>query len=183
MRRCKRADHDADADNPAEKLAGGHCITANIEHLSPSVFHGNMPPLHGPASCPVSRIRAALARSRVVALVGPRQCGKTTLAHALARAAHELLRSGRPPKPDAAHRADDGARRPEGADRDRRGTASPRSIPGPESAGRPAAAARALSHPGQRIASVVAAVDRVARRQDRDHRDGGFRFPRSARNT
>ncbi len=34
----------------------------------------------------ISRIRAALARSRVVALVGPRQCGKTTLAHALARA-------------------------------------------------------------------------------------------------
>ena len=33
----------------------------------------------------VSRIRAALARSRVVALVGPRQCGKTTLAHAVAR--------------------------------------------------------------------------------------------------
>ncbi|MGH8623378.1 MAG: ATP-binding protein, partial [Burkholderiales bacterium] len=33
-----------------------------------------------------SRIRAALARSRVVALVGPRQSGKTTLAHALARA-------------------------------------------------------------------------------------------------
>jgi len=33
----------------------------------------------------ISRIRAALARSRVVALVGPRQCGKTTLAHALAR--------------------------------------------------------------------------------------------------
>jgi len=34
----------------------------------------------------ISRIRAALARSRVVALVGPRQCGKTTLAHALERA-------------------------------------------------------------------------------------------------
>lgn len=32
----------------------------------------------------ISRIRAALARSRVVALVGPRQCGKTTLARALA---------------------------------------------------------------------------------------------------
>ena len=34
----------------------------------------------------VSRIRAALGRSRIVALVGPRQCGKTTLAHALERA-------------------------------------------------------------------------------------------------
>lgn len=28
----------------------------------------------------LNRIRAALKRSRVVALVGPRQCGKTTLA-------------------------------------------------------------------------------------------------------
>jgi uncharacterized protein len=34
----------------------------------------------------LARIRAALARSRVVALVGPRQCGKTTLARILARA-------------------------------------------------------------------------------------------------
>ena len=33
----------------------------------------------------LARIRAALARSRVVALVGPRQCGKTTLARILAR--------------------------------------------------------------------------------------------------
>lgn len=33
----------------------------------------------------VARVRAALARSRVVALVGPRQCGKTTLARTLAR--------------------------------------------------------------------------------------------------
>jgi predicted AAA+ superfamily ATPase len=39
-----------------------------------------------PRAALVSRIRAALARSRVVALVGPRQCGKTTLARALARA-------------------------------------------------------------------------------------------------
>lgn len=31
-----------------------------------------------------ARVRAALARSRIVALVGPRQCGKTTLARALA---------------------------------------------------------------------------------------------------
>ena len=36
-----------------------------------------------------ARIRAALARSRVVALVGPRQCGKTTLARA-------LMHAGRP---------------------------------------------------------------------------------------
>ncbi len=34
----------------------------------------------------LAHIRAALARSRVVALVGPRQCGKTTLARILARA-------------------------------------------------------------------------------------------------
>ena len=34
----------------------------------------------------LARIRVALARSRVVALVGPRQCGKTTLARTLARA-------------------------------------------------------------------------------------------------
>ena len=34
----------------------------------------------------LARIRAALARSRVVALVGPRQCGKTTLARLLMRA-------------------------------------------------------------------------------------------------
>lgn len=33
-----------------------------------------------------SRIRTALSRSRVVALVGPRQCGKTTLARAMAGA-------------------------------------------------------------------------------------------------
>lgn len=39
-----------------------------------------------PRSALISRIRVALGRSRVVALVGPRQCGKTTLAHALARA-------------------------------------------------------------------------------------------------
>lgn len=39
-----------------------------------------------PRSALAARVRAALARSRVVALVGPRQCGKTTLAHALARA-------------------------------------------------------------------------------------------------
>lgn len=32
-----------------------------------------------PRAALISRIRAALARSRVVALVGPRQCGKTTL--------------------------------------------------------------------------------------------------------
>ena len=31
----------------------------------------------------LDRIRAALRRSRVVALVGPRQCGKTTLAREL----------------------------------------------------------------------------------------------------
>ena len=36
----------------------------------------------------ISRIRAALVRSRVVALVGPRQCGKTTLARALSRTRH-----------------------------------------------------------------------------------------------
>jgi len=41
-----------------------------------------------PRAALISRIRAALARSRVVALVGPRQCGKTTLAHMLARAGH-----------------------------------------------------------------------------------------------
>lgn len=39
-----------------------------------------------PRTALISRIRAALSRSRVVALVGPRQCGKTTLAHALSRA-------------------------------------------------------------------------------------------------
>lgn len=39
-----------------------------------------------PRTALAARIRAALARSRVVALVGPRQCGKTTLAHALAHA-------------------------------------------------------------------------------------------------
>ena len=39
-----------------------------------------------PRAALVSRIQAALARSRAVALVGPRQCGKTTLAHTLARA-------------------------------------------------------------------------------------------------
>src|SRR6266545_3966131 len=39
-----------------------------------------------PRSALLSRIRAALASSRIVALVGPRQCGKTTLAHALKRA-------------------------------------------------------------------------------------------------
>jgi predicted AAA+ superfamily ATPase len=39
-----------------------------------------------PRTALAARVRAALARSRVVALVGPRQCGKTTLAHALARA-------------------------------------------------------------------------------------------------
>ena len=36
-----------------------------------------------------ARIRAALARSRVVALVGPRQCGKTTLARALMHAGRQ----------------------------------------------------------------------------------------------
>jgi len=34
----------------------------------------------------LSHLRAALSRSRVVALVGPRQCGKTTLARAIVRA-------------------------------------------------------------------------------------------------
>lgn len=34
----------------------------------------------------ISRIRAGLRRSRVVALVGPRQCGKTTLAQQIVRA-------------------------------------------------------------------------------------------------
>jgi len=48
-------------------------------------FHGIIVAMV-PRTALVSRIRAALARSRVVALVGPRQCGKTTLAHALARA-------------------------------------------------------------------------------------------------
>ncbi|MBK5298806.1 MAG: ATP-binding protein [Vicinamibacteria bacterium] len=37
-----------------------------------------------PRAALVSRVRAALGRSRVVALVGPRQCGKTTLARTLA---------------------------------------------------------------------------------------------------
>lgn len=37
-----------------------------------------------PRAALLSRLRAGLARSRVVALVGPRQCGKTTLARALA---------------------------------------------------------------------------------------------------
>ena len=36
----------------------------------------------------LARIRTAIARSRVVALVGPRQCGKTTLARILARSGH-----------------------------------------------------------------------------------------------
>ena len=39
-----------------------------------------------PRAALISHVRAALARSRVVALVGPRQCGKTTLARILARA-------------------------------------------------------------------------------------------------
>ena len=39
-----------------------------------------------PRAALTARLRAALGRSRVVALVGPRQCGKTTLAHALAQA-------------------------------------------------------------------------------------------------
>lgn len=38
-----------------------------------------------PRTALAARIRVALARSRVVALVGPRQCGKTTIAQALAR--------------------------------------------------------------------------------------------------
>ena len=38
-----------------------------------------------PRTALLSRVRAALARSRIVALVGPRQCGKTTLARTLAR--------------------------------------------------------------------------------------------------
>jgi predicted AAA+ superfamily ATPase len=38
-----------------------------------------------PRAALISRIRTALGRSRVVALVGPRQCGKTTLARALVR--------------------------------------------------------------------------------------------------
>jgi predicted AAA+ superfamily ATPase len=38
-----------------------------------------------PRTTLVSRVRAALARSRIVALVGPRQCGKTTLARTLPR--------------------------------------------------------------------------------------------------
>lgn len=38
-----------------------------------------------PRAALMSRVRAALARSRIVALVGPRQCGKTTLARTLAR--------------------------------------------------------------------------------------------------
>lgn len=38
-----------------------------------------------PRTALISRVRAALSRSRIVALVGPRQCGKTTLAHALER--------------------------------------------------------------------------------------------------
>jgi predicted AAA+ superfamily ATPase len=38
-----------------------------------------------PRTALTSRIRAALGRSRVVALVGPRQCGKTTIAQTLAR--------------------------------------------------------------------------------------------------
>ena len=41
-----------------------------------------------PRAALVSRVRAALARSRVVGLVGPRQCGKTTLARAVMRAGH-----------------------------------------------------------------------------------------------
>ncbi|MDO8596381.1 MAG: ATP-binding protein [Sulfuricaulis sp.] len=39
-----------------------------------------------PRAALLSRVRTALARSRIVALVGPRQCGKTTLARTLARA-------------------------------------------------------------------------------------------------
>ena len=46
-------------------------------------FHGSMTAMIA-RSALVSRVRTALARSRVVALVGPRQCGKTTLARALA---------------------------------------------------------------------------------------------------
>ena len=38
-----------------------------------------------PRTALVSRIHAALARSRIVALVGPRQCGKTTLSRMLMR--------------------------------------------------------------------------------------------------
>ena len=34
----------------------------------------------------LARIRRALSRSRVVALIGPRQCGKTTLARQIVRA-------------------------------------------------------------------------------------------------
>ncbi|MBX9812202.1 MAG: AAA family ATPase, partial [Burkholderiales bacterium] len=37
----------------------------------------------------LDRIRAALRRSRVVVLVGPRQCGKTTLAREIVPAASE----------------------------------------------------------------------------------------------
>jgi predicted AAA+ superfamily ATPase len=47
-------------------------------------FHGAMTVMI-PRAALLSRIRTALGRRRVVALVGPRQCGKTTLARVLAR--------------------------------------------------------------------------------------------------
>jgi hypothetical protein len=54
----------------------------NIEYLLLEI-HGSMAAMI-PRATLISRVRTALARSRIVALVGPRQCGKTTLARALA---------------------------------------------------------------------------------------------------
>ncbi len=55
----------------------------NIEYLMLEI-HGSMAAMI-PRAALISRVRTALARSRIVALVGPRQCGKTTLARTLAR--------------------------------------------------------------------------------------------------
>jgi predicted AAA+ superfamily ATPase len=48
-------------------------------------FHGTFPAMLIDRPEALDRVLAALKRSRVVALVGPRQCGKTTLAQVLAK--------------------------------------------------------------------------------------------------
>ena len=118
-----------------------------------------------------SRVRAALARSRAVALIGPRQVGKTTLARRFLPADSpryfdlEDARSLR--RLDEPMTALETAARPGGH---RRGPAAPGALPGVARAHRPGLAPRAVPDPGQCLARAAAAVERVARRATRDHR-------------
>ena len=123
-----------------------------------------------------------MRRSPVVCIVGPRQCGKTTLARQLLPARREeLLRPRGSRGAAAAPGADDGALVTHRSRRHRRGPEAAGPVPGASRPRRPQAVARPLPNPGQRGAWPAPTVRGVSGRAGRVRADGRLRRGRRRR--